>query len=112
MKLLSQTMNGQLTYCSTRNSYYLEFGTIFLTFTSEELQRFRNYIWNIDYQYYLQKNKDSFNRRKLLLQVCKPNTMFGVYENEFLELKNLLTLKQNSEKFIVEEFYDYHITLN
>ena len=105
-------MNGQLTYCSARNMYYLEFGNIFLTFTAEELHNFASYIRNIDYRYYLQKNKDSFNRRKLLLHAHKPNTMFGVNENEFLELKDLLMLTPTDNKFTIREFYDYHITLN
>jgi len=112
MKLLSQKRNGQVAYCPGKDIYFLEFGNIFLTFTAGSLASFRNYLENIDHQYYLGKNKDSFNRRKLLLHLPCDNAMFCLTGSEFLELKDLLSLKKSSREFKIEEFDNYQITLN
>lgn len=95
MKLINKTLNGQLTFCPLQACFFLEFGNMFLTFTSDELQRFYEYVTAIDAEYYLDLNKESFNRRKLLIRVSPTNQiMFGLYPNEFLELKELLSGKK------------------
>lgn len=112
MKLVNQSMNGQVVYCKHKEIYYLEFGNIFFSFTPAELNSFKKYLDGIDHKFYQQRNKESFNRRKLLLMTQSENTMFSVNEAEFLELRELLSFRKNKKKLKIKEFDNYYITLN
>lgn len=96
MKLVNKTSNGQIVFCPDNEIFHLEFGTLFLTLTPRELQSFYEYVRSIDYKYYLNHNKDAFNNRKLLLEVGCNKVKFCLYANEFFELKDLLTGKNNT----------------
>ncbi len=96
MKLVNKTPNGQIAFCPDREVFHLEFGNMFMTFTPRELQSFQQYVCNVDCQYYLHRNKDTFNNRKLLLEVGCNRVKFCLYVNEFFELKDLLSGENNT----------------
>lgn len=87
MKLINKTGNGKIAFCPDNEIFHVEFGNMFLTLTVEELQRFCEYVYSIDYEYYLNHNKNTFNNRKLMLEIGSDKVMFCLYGSEFLELK-------------------------
>ncbi|WP_143255057.1 DUF6686 family protein [Alkalitalea saponilacus] len=94
MKLICKSSNGQVTFCPCANLFHLEFGNLLLTLSYEELKQMHCYVCSIDHKYYLHLNKDSFNRRKLLLNIGTRKAFFCLNPSEFLELKTLLSLKR------------------
>lgn len=105
MKLINRTCNGQITFCTSNEVFHIEFSNVFLTLTPEELQHFYGYIYSIDYKYYLRHNEDTFNRRKLFLEVGSNKVMFGLCPNEFNELKDLLSVKRNTWYLTPDKVY-------
>lgn len=108
MKLINSTQNGQIFFCSYHNIIHLEFGNLFLHFSYDEIVIFTEYVNSIDYKFYLVKNQNSQNRRKLLLHIGSKNAFLAVTLHEFLELKDLLTLKRkpteiNNNQIIIDK---------
>lgn len=96
MKLVNKTSNGQIAFCPDSKVFHLEFGNLFLTLTPCELQGFYKYVCSIDYKYYLNRNKEAFNNRKLLLEVGCYKVKLCLHASELFELKNLLSGKKNT----------------
>jgi len=94
MKLLSSTPNGQIFACPRHNKVHLEFGTMFMQLTNEELGQFSEYVNSIDYKFWLAQNQNAQNRRKLLLYLKPTGTYLALHLHEFLELKDLLSLRR------------------
>ncbi|TCO06055.1 DUF6686 family protein [Natronoflexus pectinivorans] len=94
MKLICKSSNGQITFCPCANLFHLEFGNLLLTLSYEELKQMHGYVCSIDHEHYLNLNKDSFNRRKLLLNIGARKMYFCLNSSEFLELNDLLSLRK------------------
>ncbi|MFW5706809.1 MAG: DUF6686 family protein [Bacteroidota bacterium] len=94
MKLVTSTPNGQIFVCARKRKLHLEFGNLFLMLTYDEFNQLAAYIKSIDYQHYLEKNKNAQNKRKLLLNIGFQDMFFAVTATEFLELKNLISLQK------------------
>jgi hypothetical protein len=112
MKLVSKTTNGQIAYCQCAHIFHLEFGNILLNLNSEDLRKLYKYIQSVDMEYYLNHNKHSFNRRKLVLQIGAKNIFLCLSSTEFLEFKNLLTLKKQPRIINNSEVIDFELQLN
>lgn len=95
MKLINSTPNGQIFVCPCHNKLFLEFGTMFMQLTCDELSQFSEYVNSIDYKFWLAQNQNAQNRRKLLLYLKPTGTYLALHLHEFLELKELLSLKRN-----------------
>lgn len=112
MKLVNSTRNGQLFECSyCQNKLRLEFGNIFLHLSYDEFTQFAQYINSIDYQFYLTKNRNAPNRRKLILCLDSKNVNMALNIHEFLELKDLVSLK-SKPLGILNHKIELNITLN
>jgi len=69
MKLINSTINGQIFLCPCQNKLFLEFGNMFMQVTYDELGLFSEYVNSIDYKFWLAKNQNAQNRRRLLPQL-------------------------------------------
>ncbi len=67
MMLISCTQNGQILYCPRHDRVVLEFGNILLRFNYKELEDFTQYVNSIDFNHFIIKNNQSFNRKEILL---------------------------------------------
>jgi hypothetical protein len=112
MKLINSTPNGQIFICPCRNKLHLEFGNLFLVLTYDEFDFLNNYVKNIDYKHFLNKNRIAQNRRKLLLHFGKGGAYLALHENEFLEFKTLISLKNEGERLKVIKINTRDINLN
>ncbi|MEA3317593.1 MAG: DUF6686 family protein [Bacteroidota bacterium] len=93
MKIINSTYKGQIFTCPNCNKIHIEFGNVCINLTQQELKQFKDYVNSIDYQFYLYKNRHAQNRRKLLLNIGASNSFLALNVNEFIELKNLLSNK-------------------
>lgn len=96
MQILKSTPNGQICYCKGRSSYHFEFGNIFTTLSGDEFLELKRYINSIDHAYYLELNRKAQNRRRLLLNIGSCQTYFCLHPEEFMELKELISLKPST----------------
>lgn len=93
MKLVNSTPNGQVFICHRQRIAHVEFGNVFLKLTYKEFNQLVEYVNTIDYCYYLRKNAQAQNKRKLLLNIGFEDMFVAMHESEFLEFKSLLSLK-------------------
>jgi hypothetical protein len=112
MKLISSTPNGQIFACPCQKIIHLEFGNLLLNLSFDELGAFKEYVNSIDYRFYLAKNRNAQNRRKLLLHCGLNGNFLALNANEFLELKELLSLKFKKQEFRIENLLTENINLN
>ncbi|MBN2788048.1 MAG: hypothetical protein JXQ69_06975 [Paludibacteraceae bacterium] len=112
MKLVNSTPNGQLFMCPYQNKLFLEFGTLFMQLTYDELGQFSEYVNSTDYKFWLAKNQNTQNRRKLLLHLKFNNIYLALHLTEFLELKDLLSLKRNPNALLNNPIVSNNINLN
>ncbi|MFV0471251.1 MAG: DUF6686 family protein [Paludibacteraceae bacterium] len=112
MKLINSTPNGQIFICTCRNRVHLEFGNIFFNLSVNEFKKYREYVNSIDYKFYIDKNKNAQNRRKLLLHTGQQGSYMALNVAEFLELKGLISLKQRTGKIEISTFALENINLN
>lgn len=68
----------------------MEFGNVLLKLSQQELIDFTEYVSKVDFEYWLQKNKDCFNTRKLMLDIGAKKCGFALHVTELKELLALL----------------------
>jgi len=112
MKLISSTPNGQIFTCPRLKIVHLEFGNLLLKLSFDELGAFKEYVNSIDFEFYLAKNKIAQNRRKLLLHCGLNGNFLALNTSEFLELKELLSLKPQKQELKLEHLLTENIILN
>jgi hypothetical protein len=112
MKLINSTSNGQIFTCPCQKIVHLEFGNLFLLLTYDEFKFLNNYVKNIDYKHFLNKNRNAQNRRKLLLHFGKSGAYLALHENEFIEFKSLISLKNEGDRLTSISINTSDINLN
>jgi len=112
MKLICSTPNGQIFACPFHNIVHLEFGNLLLNLSFDELGEFKEYVNSIDFEFYLAKNRNAQNRRKLLLHCGLNGNFLALNAGEFLELKELLSLKPQKQELKLEHLLTENIVLN
>ena len=113
MKLINSTLNGQIFICPCQNKLHLEFGNLFLILTYDEFNSMNDYVGGIDYKHFLKINQNAQNRRKLLLHFgFRRAAYLALNESEFLELKELLSLKKRADKLSPVKMITNDINLN
>ena len=112
-KIISSVKNGELSICKGCKNYALTYNNIFFQFTGEQLQKFKNYVSQIDVDYWLDHNGCSTQKRKVPIPTSHENLIliFDVYEIK--ELRILLGIDKNNPMKIVEPAdIDYPLILN
>lgn len=100
MKLVNSIPNGQIFVCPHRKKLHLEYGNLFLMLSYDEFNQFVAYVNSIDYQFYLKKNKNAQNKRKLLLNIGFEDMFLALNETEYHELKNLISLRTKKQSLL------------
>lgn len=112
-KIISRVKNGELSVCKGCENYNLIFNNIFFQFDKNQLVQFREYISNLDTEYWLTYNSCTTQKRKIPVSTLHQNLnlIFDVYELE--ELKVLLKINKNIKKGVLSALdIDYTLILN
>jgi hypothetical protein len=112
MKLINKTANGQIAFCEVHECYHLEFGNLFINLSGSELGALRSYVQNTDYQFYLEWNKRAMNRRKILLNIGSKSIYLALHAIEFVELRELLSMRKKPELLSNKEVIGAEIIYN
>jgi hypothetical protein len=112
MKLINSTPNGKIFTCPCQKIVHLEFGNLLLNLSFDELGAFKKYVNSIDFEFYLAKNRNAQNRRKLLLHCGLNGNYLALNAGAFLELRELLSLKPPKQELKLEHLLTNNITLN
>ncbi len=109
MKLVNSTPNGQIFVCPRKRKLHLEFGNLFLMLSYDEFNQLVAYVNSIDYEFYLKKNKNAQNKRKLLLNIGFEDMFLALNETEFHELKNLISLRKKKQCMLHSSQINNHV---
>jgi hypothetical protein len=99
--------------CKGCKNYNLVFNNIFFQFDKKQLNKFKEYVSNIDINYWLDYSSETIQRRKIPVPTFHQNLVlvFDTYEIE--ELKILLNIRSNNKnKIISTTEIDYTLILN
>jgi len=110
---IKQTKNGILTKCNSCNLYNLTFNNILFEFTKTEFESFKNYINNLEIEYWEDKYCKKNISRKIPIHTVQQNLLLIFSYNEINDLKSLIQEStSNNYKLISLKRIDYKINLN
>lgn len=92
IKTVSKIKDGELSFCSKCNIYQLEYNNIYLEFSIEEFEQFKEYIMGIEIEYWEQKYASAKVKRKIPIPSVQQNLVLMFKRQEILELQMLLNL--------------------
>ncbi|OAD46186.1 hypothetical protein LPB303_04445 [Polaribacter atrinae] len=99
--------------CKDCNNYNLVFNNIFFQFDKEQLNKFKEYVAEIDINYWLDYSASTTQRRKIPVPTFHQNLVLVFDSYEIEELKILLGIsKGNKNKMIATADIDYTLILN
>lgn len=112
-KIISRVKNGEISICKGCKNYNFTFNNIFFQFNEHQLNSFRQYVFDIDVNYWLDYSSNTTQKRKIPVQTFHQNLVliFDLYEIN--ELKKLLEIPKNTKnKFLSPADVDYALVLN
>ena len=112
-KIISRVQNGELSVYKGCKNYSLIFNNITFQLDKSQLLEFKEYISNIDLEYWLDYYSSTTQKRKIPVPTFHQSLIlfFDVYEID--ELKTLLDIKTSHKKTILSpENIDYTLVLN
>lgn len=90
-RVLNQSQHGKLIKCITCDQYHIEFNNLHFTFNRKEFVFFRNYILDLDFQYWESLNSKTIYKRKIMVPVGHKNIATMFTSGEVLELRELFS---------------------
>lgn len=111
LRTISKVKSGELTFCETCNTYHLEFNNIYFELNSNHLKRLKNFLLEIDIDYWEENYAYSKLRRKIPITSLNQNVILMFNRQEIEELK-ILVLKNNADSFLGVDDIDYQFILN
>lgn len=113
IKTISRCRCGELSICPQCNVYHLMFNNLFFELTPQELSKFRNYLFNIELDYWEQKYACARIKKKIPIPSSQHNLVLMFNRHEIEELKSLFVRRKNVENHYLEASeIDYKIILN
>lgn len=113
IKTLAKTLNGDLTLCKACHKYQLSFNNLFFEFNNEELKQFREYLFEIDIDYWECEYNCPKYKRNIPIPSMQHNLILLFNREEIQELKVLLSFgKYNKFKKLRLDEIDYTLVLN
>ncbi|MEO9570916.1 MAG: DUF6686 family protein [Polaribacter sp.] len=113
LKIISRVKNGELSVCKCCETYNLVYNNIFFQFNTNQLKQFKQYVSEIDLNYWLTFNSSTTQKRKIPVPTFHQNLLLVFNNYEIQEIRKLLGLNPNkTEKIIKTEDVDYTLILN
>ncbi len=85
-----QTPNGRVYRCAACNKIHVEYKTLSFSFNPAEYHQFRDYIQQLDPEFWAAQNQRHNGERKILIPINHPTLMMKFRPEEVDELKELL----------------------
>ena len=98
-KVLQTSKNGLLTYCPKSKLFQLVFNNLCFELYEWELKAFKDYLFEVDVNYWEAQLSNSRNPRKIPLSVGNKHFIILLNHSELTELKTLLT-KENKIRLL------------
>jgi hypothetical protein len=112
-KIISSVKNGELSICEGCNNYSLTFNNLIFQFDKRQLIEFREYVYQIDIDYWLSYSSCTTQRRKIPIQTFHENLVLVFDFFEITELKKLLGIYElDKNDILAPEDIDYSLILN
>ncbi len=89
--LIYKTKNGKLFKCNECQKFHLEFKNLNFNFSTEQLEKFAEYIKGINGKKWENINKNSTFERKIIIPIGHKTLRVLFNVEELLELKELLS---------------------
>ena len=100
LKYLSKSKNGSLTFCSNSKLFQLIFNNLCFELYEWELEAFKEYLQQIDTNYWEQHFKNAVNTRKIPVPIGVKHFIVVMNKEELYEMKQLLNLEKNKFDFL------------
>ena len=110
--VLSRVKNGELALCRKSHIYSLTFNNLFFQFNEYQLLQFREYLNQIDIQYWLNCYACSIRKRKIPITTPNQTLVLFFNEDEMQDLKALLSFKKRQLFNLSASEIDYTLVLN
>ena len=112
-KIISRVKNGELSICYGCETYNLIYNNIFFQFNKNQLKQFKQYVSEIDLNYWLTFNSSTTQKRKIPVPTFHQNLILVFNDYEIKELKELLGLtNRKTTETIKTSDIDYTLILN
>jgi len=111
-RIISSVSRGELSICKTCNIYTLTYNNLFFQFDKDQLLQFREYVYNIDINHWLEMYSQTTKKRKIPIATPNQGLVLFFYEEEIEDLKTLLLLKRISKNTLLASEIDYTLILN
>jgi hypothetical protein len=114
IKILSKVKSGELSVCKTCKMYHLEFNNIYFEYNRREFEQFKDYILDIEMDYWEHKYASAKVKRKIPIPSMQPNLVLMFKRQEIKELQRLLTcINRNTfDVYLDMNDIDYKFILN
>lgn len=111
LKTIAKSKSGELTKCLNCNIFHLTFNNIYFEFNEKHFYQFKEYVLNIEIEYWEQKYPCQNVKRKIPLPTLHQNLILIFNRQEITELQLLFSKKKKSA-FINVDDIDYTFILN
>lgn len=88
-KIINETFNGRLYTCNQCKQVHLDYKNLSFSFSVDEYKRFRNYILNLNEEYWATINQNIISERKIKIPISHRNLVLSFSTDEIKELKLL-----------------------
>jgi len=113
VKVLSRVPSGELSFCSECRVYHLEFNNIYLELKQVDFKQFKDFILNIEIDYWENKYACSKVLRKIPIPSTQPNLVLMFKREEIRELQALFNFENRVEISVLNlADIDYTLILN
>ena len=111
-KVIGQSKNGVITYCSHNNLFQLVFNNLCFELYEWEFDVFKKHVLSLDAAYWEEQMHCAVNHRKIPLSVGTKHFVILLSKRELLELKTLLKTPQKKVALLGVKDIDYTFIVN
>jgi len=112
-KIIARVKNGELSICKDCKNYNLIFNNIFFQFDKNQLHQFKEYLTNLDIEYWLEFNAATTQKKKIPVATFHQNLVLIFSYDEIQDLKTLLgIIKEKPKTILTTADIDYTLILN
>ncbi|WP_303316829.1 DUF6686 family protein [Flavivirga abyssicola] len=113
IRTIAKVTNGELSICEQCNVYHVEFNNIYFEFTPNEFDHFKDYLLNIELDYWEERYSCAKVKRKIPIPSMQKNLVLMFNRQEIKELKLLFCGEECSfENVLHANDIDYKLILN
>jgi hypothetical protein len=112
IKTLAKGKFGELAFCTKCKNYQFTFNNLFFQFTRHEFKHFKNYLFDIDTEYWEYEYPCPRLKRNIPLPTMQNNLVLLFTKEEIEAMKQLLSKCQSRYSKLRLDEIDYKLILN